>query len=101
MKQIISILILWVSMGSAHAQTRQKYMERLDSIITNVEMGRPSKYVFHYDAEGRLMELIEYGKWEGKWTNPEQRLYTYDENGRVTTVTTKSLEEGGRGDSFS
>ena len=77
----------------AWAQTKARYTERLDSIISDVEFGRPSKFVFHYNAEGQLAELLYYGKWDGKWANGEQRIYAYDEKGRVTTVTTYSLDE--------
>ena len=93
MKRIIWIVILLIGMGNVWAQMPQKYTERLDSIITDLVSGRQSKYVFHYDAEGRLAEMIVHQKREGKWTEPEQRLYTYDEQGRTTCVTTKSLED--------
>ena len=83
----LAIFIPAVSM----AQT--KYTERLDSIISDLAYGSPSKFVFHYDEEGRLVEQLFYSKWDGKWTNAEQRIYAYDEKGRVTTVSTYSLEE--------
>ena len=78
----LAIFIPAVSM----AQT--KYTERLDSIISDLAYGSPSKFVFHYDEEGRLVEQLFYSKWDGKWTNAEQRIYAYDEKGRVTTVST-------------
>ena len=91
MKRFNLFLILLALVQVAWAQT--KYTERLDSIISDVPGGNPSKYVFHYDEEGRLVEQLFYSKWDGEWTNGEQRLYVYDEKGRVTTVSTYSLEE--------
>ena len=91
MKKLSFILILLSLVQVAWAQT--KYTERLDSIISDDEFGRPSKFVFHYNEEGQLVELLYYGKWDGKWANGEQRLYAYDEKGCVTTVTTYSLDE--------
>lgn len=91
MKRFNLFLILLVLASCAWAQT--KYTQRLDSIISDVAYGRPSKFVFHYDEEGRLVEQLYYGKWDGEWANGEQRLYVYDEKGRVTTVSTYSLEE--------
>ena len=93
MKRINLFLILLALASCAWAQTKARYTERLDSIISDVEFGRPSKFVFHYNAEGQLAELLYYGKWDGKWANGEQRIYAYDEKGRVTTVTTYSLDE--------
>ena len=91
MKRFNLFLILIVLASCAWAQT--KYTQRLDSIISDVPGGDPSKYVFHYDEEGRLVELLFYSKRNGEWTNGEQQLYVYDEKGRVTTVSTYSLEE--------
>ena len=93
MKRLNLFLILLALASCAWAQTKARYTERLDSIISDVEFGRPSKFVFHYNAEGQLAELLYYGKWDGKWANGEQRIYAYDEKGRVTTVTTYSLDE--------
>ncbi|MBO7580832.1 MAG: hypothetical protein J6T38_04855 [Bacteroidaceae bacterium] len=83
----LAIFIPAVSM----AQT--KYTERLDSIVTDLEYGLPVKYVFHYDVDGRLVEQLYYGKRDGKWGDKEQRIFVYDEQGRLTTVTTYSLDE--------
>lgn len=91
MNKFIFTLVLLAFVQNIEAQT--KYTERLDSIISDVAYGSPSKFVFHYDEEGRLVEQLFYGKWEGQWANEEQRLYTYDEKGRLTTVSTYSLEE--------
>ena len=52
----LAIFIPAVSM----AQT--KYTERLDSIISDLAYGSPSKFVFHYDEEGRLVEQLFYSK---------------------------------------
>ena len=93
MKRLNLFLILLALASCAWAQTKARYTERLDSIISDDEFGRPSKFVFHYNAEGQLAELLYYGKWDGKWANGEQRIYAYDEKGRVTTVTTYSLDE--------
>ena len=76
MKRLNLFLILLALASCAWAQTKARYTERLDSIISDEEFGRPSKFVFHYNAEGG-----------------EQRIYAYDEKGRVTTVTTYSLDE--------
>ncbi len=65
MKRLNLFLILLALASCAWAQTKARYTERLDSII----------------------------KWDGKWANGEQRIYAYDEKGRVTTVTTYSLDE--------
>ena len=93
MKRLNLFLILLALASCAWAQTKARYTERLDSIISDDELGRPSKFVFHYNEEGQLAELLYYGKWDGKWANGEQRIYAYDEKGRVTTVTTYSLDE--------
>ena len=92
MKRFNLFLILLALASCGWAQT--KYTERLDSIISDVAYAGPSKFVFHYDKEGRLVEQLYYRKLEdGKWMNGDQRLYAYDEKGRVTTVSTYSLEE--------
>ena len=93
MKKLSFILILLALASCTWAQTKAHYTERLDSIISDDEFGRPSKFVFHYDEGGRLVEQLYFSKWDGKWANGEQRLYAYDEKGRVTTVSTYSLEE--------
>ena len=56
MKRFNLFLILLALTSCAWAQT--KYTQRLDSIISDVPGGNPSKYVFHYDEEGRLVEQI-------------------------------------------
>ena len=91
-KLTLFLMALCLNVLGMQAQ-KNLYTERLDSIISDVEFGRPSKFVFHYNAEGQLAELLYYGKWDGKWANGEQRIYAYDEKGRVTTVTTYSLDE--------
>lgn len=91
MKRVSFFLILLALVQVAWAQT--KYTQRLDSIISDVAYGRPSKFVFHYDEEGRLVEQLYYGKWDGEWANGEQRLYSYDESGRVVMKTNYSLDE--------
>lgn len=93
MKRLSFILIMLTLVQVAWAQQDQQHLERLDSIITSLSSGRPTKYVFHYDADGRLTETIEYTRQKEEWTNPLRSVYTYDENGRVTVVTTTSMEE--------
>ncbi len=94
MRKIITIIIFLMGMGSASAQTPQKYTERLDSIITSLEFGNDSKYVFQYDGDGRLVELVCYSQRDGQWGDPEQKLYQYDEQGRITTIVTHSTYGG-------
>ena len=84
MKRLSFILILLVLVQVAWAQQDQQHLERLDSIITSLSSGRPTKYVYHYDADRRLAETIEYTRRKEEWANPLMSIYTYDENGRVT-----------------
>ena len=98
MKRFNLFIILLALVQIAWAQ--KKFTERLDSIVTDFEYADPSKYVFHYDVDGRLVEQLYYRKLkDGKWGNSEQRLYAYDEQGRVTSITTYSLEEDNVGPS--
>ena len=100
MRKIITIIICLMGMGSASAQTPQKYTERLDSIITSLEFGNGSKYVFQYDEDGRLVELVHYSQRDGQWGDPEQKLYQYDEQGRITTIVTNSTLGGRKYEPF-
>ena len=100
MRKIITIIICLMGMGSASAQTPQKYTERLDSIITSLEFGNGSKYVFQYDEDGRLVELVHYFQRDGQWSDPEQKLYQYDEQGRITTIVTNSTLGGRKYEPF-
>ena len=93
MKRLATLFLFLLPTLGIGAQTKVQYTERLDSIISDDEFGRPSKFVFHYDEGGRLVEQLYFSKWDSKWANGEQRLYAYDEKGRVTTVSTYSLEE--------
>ena len=93
MKRLATLFLFLLPTLGIGAQTKVQYTERLDSIISDDEFGRPSKFVFHYDEGGRLVEQLYFSKWDGKWADGEQRLYAYDEKGRVTTVSTYSLEE--------
>ena len=83
------VLVIFIS-GCVYSQNEKHYTERLDSIITSVNMAGEVKSVFTYDKTGLLIEKIEYReKKEGKWINPEQTLYTYDGNGRIVSLTSK------------
>ena len=93
MKKLSFTFILLALVQIAWAQENKQYTERLDSIITSLVFGRPMKYVFHYDNEGRLSEMIEYSRLKEEWTDPFRSIYTYDENGRITIVTTTSMDE--------
>ena len=101
MKCLIYILFLVLLALPLHAQNEKHYTERLDSIITSVNMAGEVKSVFTYDKTGLLIEKIEYReKKEGKWINPEQTLYTYDGNGRIVSLTSKPNGTGLQGEWF-
>ena len=101
MKRLIYILFLVFLALPLHAQSEKHYTERLDSIITSVNMAGEVKSVFTYDKTGLLIEKIEYReKKEGKWINPEQTLYTYDGNGRIVSLTSKPNGTGLQGEWF-
>lgn len=84
---------------SAYPQSDKLYTERLDSIITSVNLAGEVKSVFHYNGKGLLVEKIEYReKKEGIWINPERTLYTYDCNDRIASLVSNivdSCEQGG------
>ena len=96
-KKVLCMFFLLFVFSSAYSLVSAKYTERIDSIITDVNMYGMMKYVFLYDAEGLLSEKIAYSQEEmdGKWTVSERRGYGYDEDDRISSVVvTDVLNEG-------
>ncbi|MBR1666729.1 MAG: hypothetical protein IJ693_00475 [Bacteroidaceae bacterium] len=58
----------------------------MDSIITDVNNYGTKKYAFRYDSTGHLSERIEYIEKDRRWSDPEKRIYTYDDKGRISFV---------------
>ena len=87
-KKVLCMFFLLFVFSSAYSLVSAKYTERIDSIITDVNMYGMMKYVFLYDAEGLLSEKIAYSQedMDGKWTVSERRGYGYDENDRISSV---------------
>lgn len=96
-KKVLCIFFLLFVFSCAYSQDGAIYTERIDSIITNVNMYGMTKHVFLYDAKGRLTERGTYSQ-KGKeeiWTNLQRRRYIYDKNDRISSiVVTDFLNEG-------
>ena len=58
------VLVIFIS-GCVYSQNEKHYTERLDSIITSVNMAGEVKSVFTYDKTGLLIEKIEYREKNG------------------------------------
>ena len=83
MKRLATLFLVFLPTLGIEAQTKARYTERLDSIVT-YGVWTERKIEFAYNVKGQTEQILYYKRNEDGWSLTNKREYFYDEQGRDT-----------------
>lgn len=93
MKRLATLFLVFLPTLGIEAQTKARYTERLDSIVT-YGVWTERKIEFAYNVKGQTEQILYYKRNEDGWSLTNKREYYYDEQGNDTLRVIFNQEEG-------